>query len=240
MIIVRKLFFSLDAAFRSIPNQFGNTVWLKLQRKEHSLTAYYSGNGKTWISLGEPINAVNLDKAQPDFNSWVGTSVGVFAESKPADFDFFTCKDGFSPLSAVGYANYYGVKIVKNEAEKVVTNTSSNGGWFMISGVETGKKSASAIEVTASAVTAGKLEIWLDGLKDGKLIATIPVSSTGGENNWKAFTQTVKNVTGHHDIFIKFSTGNEEKLFIKTIRFVKQSIGQYSFNQKSDPIIKGK
>ena len=143
----------------------------------------------TWNSLGDPISAVNLDKVQPNYNSWVGTSVGLFAEGKPADFDFFICKDGYSLLSAAGYSNYFGVKTLKKESEKVVTNTSAQGGWLMISGVELGKQSPSAVELVASSGAKGKLEIWLDDLKDGKLIATIPVSATGGENNWKAFLQ---------------------------------------------------
>jgi xylan 1,4-beta-xylosidase len=218
---VKKIIFDFDKEIRSISNQFGNSIWLKLERNEHNLTAYYSNDGNAWISLGEPISAVNLDKAQPNYNSWVGTSVGLFAEGKPADFDLFICKDGFSALSAAGYANYYGVKTIKKESEKVVTNTSSNGGWLMISGVELGKKSASAIELVASSGAKGKLEIWLDDLQNGKLIATIPVIPTGGENNLKVFSKAVKNITGHHDVFIKFPTEKEGTIYIKSLRFLK-------------------
>ena len=176
---------TLGKETRSITNNFGNSVWLKLERNEHNLTGYYSRDGNAWISLGDPISAVNLDKAQPSYNSWVGTSVGLFAEGKSAYFDFFICKDGLSSLPVAGYSNYYGVKTIKKESGKVVTNTSSNGGWLMISGVELGKQSPSAVELVASSVSKGKLEIWLDDLKNGKLIATIPVSATGGENNLK-------------------------------------------------------
>jgi beta-xylosidase len=216
----KKIIFTLDTATRSIVNPFGNIVWLKLERNEHYLTAYCSGDGNTWTFLGEPISAVNLDKAQPNFNSWVGTSLGLFAEGKPTDFDFFICKDGYSPIPAAGYSNYLGVQKINKEANKVVTNTSSNGGWFMISGVELGKKSPSAVEVTASATAAGKLEIWLDDLINGKLIATIAVNATDN-NNWEAFSRTLKTVTGHHDVFVKFPTSNNGKIFIKNIRFVK-------------------
>jgi xylan 1,4-beta-xylosidase len=217
----KKIIFQLETSVRSVPNQFGNTVWLKLVRAEHNLTAYYSGDGNTWISLGEPISSINLDKAQPEFNSWVGTSVGLFAEGKPADFDFFICKDGYSSMPAASYSNYYGVKKIREAPDKVVTNTSSDGGWFMLSGIEMGKISPSAVKVTVSAETAGQLEIWLDDLKNGKLIATIPVSATGGRNNWKVFSKEIENITGHHDIFIKFPTGREGKLFVKNIRFVR-------------------
>jgi xylan 1,4-beta-xylosidase len=216
----KKIFFDLDTAVRIIPNKSGNIVWLKLEREGHNLTAHYSGDGDSWISLGTPISSVNLDKVQPNYNSWVGTSVGLFAEGKPADFDFFICKDAFSALPAAGYSNYYGVQTLFKNSEKAVTNTSSNGGWLMISGVELGKISPSAVEVTAFSEGMGKLEIWLDDLKDGKLIATIPVRATGGDN-WKTFSGNVKKAAGHHDVFIKFTTGKEGTIFIKSLQFIK-------------------
>jgi beta-xylosidase len=216
----KKIFFKLDTAIRTLPNKFGSIVWLKLERKEHDLSGYCSSDGDNWISLGKPVSSVNLDKVQPNYNSWVGTSVGLFAEGKPADFDFFICKDGFSTLQAAGYSNYYGIQTLLKDSEKAVTNTSTNGGWFMISGVELGKISPSVVEVTASSGSKGKLEIWLDDLKDGKLIATIPVSASG-EKMWKAQSKTVRKVTGHHDVFIKFPTGKEGTIFIKSFRFIK-------------------
>ena len=217
----KKIIFDFDKETRSIANVFGNTVFLKFERNWHNLSAWCSRDGTTWKSIGDPIIAVNLDRVQPNYNSWVGTSIGLFAEGKQADFDFFVCKDGFSPVLAAGYSNYFGVKIIKKESGKVVTNTSPNGGWFMISGVDLGKSSPSSIEVVASSISNGKIEIWLDDLTDGKLIASIPINSTGGENNWKTFTKAVKNISGHHDVFVKFLTGKEGTINIKSIRFLK-------------------
>jgi beta-xylosidase len=218
----KRIIFELDTAIRSLSNSFGSMVWLKLERYEHELTAYCSGDGKKWTKVGASISAVNLDRTQPNFNSWVGTSVGLFAEGRPADFDFFVCKDGFSPLPAAGYSNYFGIVTLKQESEKLVTNTSSNGGWFMLSGVDLGKdkKSASRVEVVASSKTGGSVEIWLDDLTSGKLIATIPVNKTDGETDWKAFTKAIKNVSGHHDVFVKFDQGTDHNVFIKTICFM--------------------
>ena len=217
----KKIIFALGNETRSISNQSGNNVWLKLERNEHNLTGFCSSDGNIWSPLGDPVSAVTLDKVQPNYNSWVGTSVGLFAEGKPADFDFFVCKDGFSPILAAGYSNYYGVKTVRKDSEKAVTNISPNGGWLMISGVELGKKPPSAVEVVASSGTNGKLEIWIDDLKNGKLIAAIPITVTGGENNWKAFSEAVKIISGHHDVFIKFPTGNEGTILIRSLKFIK-------------------
>jgi hypothetical protein len=219
----KKIIFKLDTAVRLINNRFGKKVWLKLERKAHDLTAYCSDDGKKWIVVGAPISAVNLDQAQPNWNSWVGTSVGLFAEGKPADFDLFVCKDGSSPLAAAGYSNYYGVTTIRQGSEKIVTNNSLNGGWFMLSGVEMGneKNGAAKIEVVASAETDTKIEVWLDDLTTGKLIATVPVNKTSAKNNWKVFRKAIRNVSGHHDVFVKFPEGIDHNLFIKTIRFVK-------------------
>lgn len=215
----KKIIFDLGDQTRSITNNFGNTVWLKLERSGHDLSGWCSGDGKQWVSLGEPINAESLDKVQPNYNSWVGTSVGLFAEGKPADFDFFVCKDGYSVVPAIGYSNYFGVKTLQ---EKSVTNTSPNGGWFMISGVELGETSPSSIEITASAGEKGKLEIWLDDLTDGKRIATLSVGPTGGENTWKTFATAIKKATGHHDVFVKFPEGKEGLIRIKSLKFLKE------------------
>ena len=92
----------------------------------------------------------------------------------------------------------------------------------MISGVELGKdkRTASQVEVVASSKSGGKLEIWLDDLTTGKLIATIPITATGEANNWKAFKKALKNVSGHHDVFVKFPAGAGEAVFIHSIRFI--------------------
>jgi xylan 1,4-beta-xylosidase len=220
----KKIIFKLDSATRSITNTFGKNVWLKIERNEHQLTAYCSGNGNVWVQVGAAISAVSLDRVQPNFNSWVGTSLGLFAEGKPADFDQFVCKDGFSLLPAIGYSNYFGVEKLSQASGKAVTNTSGNGGWFMISGVDLGNRNAaSGIEVYASSKKVAKIEIWLDDLNHGKLIATVSVGATGREGNWKSFRKVVKNVHGHHDVFIKFPTGSSRELLIKNIRFLRSA-----------------
>lgn len=216
----KKIVFKLDTAVRSINNTFGKVVWLKLQRMDHSLTAYCSADGEKWTSLGAPINSVALDKVQPNYNSWVGTSIGLFAEGLSADFDLFVCKDGFTALPAQGYSNYYGVTTITSGNDKTVTNTSVYGGWFMISGVDLGSdKKAGKVEVLALSAKGGKIEIWLDDLKGGRKIATIPVSKTKGDS-WGTFSVNLANVSGHHDVFVKFPAGSPRSAVIKSIRFM--------------------
>lgn len=217
----KKIIFRFKSTIRNIPNRFGNTVWLKLERKEHELFGFCSGDGKAWTSLGASINVVDLDKVQPNYNSWVGTSIGLFAEGKPACFDQFVCKDGFSALPSIGYSNYFGVSKVQTKTGPAVTNNSTHGGWFMISGVELGndKNKATKVTIEALANAGGKVEIWLDDLKNGLLIATIPLSGAGDTHDWKSFSSRIKNVSGRHDVFVKFPSGKANAIQISEISF---------------------
>ena len=210
----KKIIFSFENNIQSIANNFGDLVWLKIERNLHELQAYASGDGNNWKAVGNPIHVHNLDKVQPNYNSWVGTSIGLFTERKSADFDWFICKDGFSKLPSVGMSNFYGVEKTNQES---VVNTSENGGWMMISGVDLGlqKKNAKGIEIQYNAETNGVIELWIDDLRTGKLIAKIPYVS--GKNSVR---KSIKAIAGHHDIFVKFPVGKSHKLQIKSLQFL--------------------
>jgi beta-xylosidase len=218
----KKIIFTFSDIIYEADNNIGNTVWLKLERKEHSLYGYCSPDGISWIQVGSSISSVNLDKAQPDYNSWVGNCHGLFAEGIQADFDLFFYKDGFSELPVAGFNNYFGVKTITKTPGKVVTNSTGNGGWLMLGGVELGRGQRIPIkaEVTASSVSGGNLEIWLDDIEsEGTEIATIQITGTGGEDTWQSFSQDISGVSGQHDVFLRFA-GAENAFFINTIRFI--------------------
>jgi xylan 1,4-beta-xylosidase len=214
----KEIVLECDTAIRRIPNTMGNVIWLKLERKEHLLTGYCSADGKTWQPVGAPVSAVPLDKVHPNFNSWVGTSVGLFAEGKPADFDFFICKDALSPLPVAGLRNYFGIRLDKKGTEKCATNTSDKGGWLMLSGVEFGNM-ARQINVTATSSRDSYVEIWLDDLKSGRKIATVSIKKTADGNTWNQYHEAIKKVSGQHDVFIKFPAGGHQEAYIRDIQF---------------------
>ncbi|MGE5521873.1 MAG: family 43 glycosylhydrolase [Candidatus Dadabacteria bacterium] len=218
----KKIVFSMGKVSYQAENKIGKEIWLKLNRKEHDLSAYFSADGITWTQVGTEISAVNLDKTQPDYNSWVGTSIGLFAEGRTADFDLFIYKDGFSKLPVAGYNNFYGVQTIDSDTEKAVTNTSDLGGWLMLGGVDLGreKRVPQIVQVLASSVNGGKLEVWVDDLEgDGKRIATILVTSTGDLNNYKTFSAKVPALTGQHDVYLRFPA-QKNAFNIKTIQFL--------------------
>jgi xylan 1,4-beta-xylosidase len=213
----KKLMFKLGNVVRSVNNTIGDIVWLKLTRNLHELSAFYSADGKTWSSIGEPISSIALDKEQPSFNSWVGTSVGLFAEGKAASFDLFICKDGRTVLPVAGYSNQYGLSKIKSPDGDLMTASTNNGGWLMLSGVELGEQSPKNIEIVGTANSSGFVEVWTDDLQTGKLIAKIPYRATG--NKLISFKSTLKQVKGQHDIFLKFPSGSEQ-LSIRQLKFI--------------------
>lgn len=211
----------LDTAIRRVPYNKAASVWLKLVRYEHQLSGFYSTDGKLWLPVGAPVSAVPLDKAQPNFNSWVGTSVGLFAEGGPVDFDCFVCKDGFSVMPAAGSSNHYGIQKVDRSGDWWVTNTSAYGGWLMISGVDFGAPGeARAIELQATSAKGGKLDIILDDLQGGAAIASVPIKAGKNAHVYPLGKGSVK-LSGQHDLFIRYPAGAVQDTYIRNIRLLR-------------------
>ena len=215
----RKIFnFAMGSQSFSTENKIGESVWLKLERKAHELTGYYSSDGLQWHQIGMAINASELDKAQPNFNSWVGTSLGLFAEGQEADFDLFVYKDGYSEQPLAGANNYWGVTL--SQVDGAILNNDA-GGWVMLGGVDMGRgaNKATSISLTAAALSNGSVEIWIDDLnKDGRRIAVIPVKSTGSLNKWSAISAKIPPIAGQHDLYVKIK-GSKNALAIRSLLF---------------------
>jgi hypothetical protein len=212
----------LDTATRRVAYPQGKTVWLKLERYAHQLSGYFSTDGKQWQSVGAPISAVPLDKVQPNYNSWVGTSVGLFAEGGPVDFDLFVCKDGFSSMPAIGNSNYYGIQVIKTDSDRLVTNNSLHGGWLMLSGVDFGwANEAKAIEVIASATKTGVVDILVDDLQGGEHIAAVPVKAGKKGRHVYQLRAAAGKLSGQHDLFVRFPAGASQHISIESIRLLR-------------------
>lgn len=221
----KKIVFTMGNTTYQADNRIGKTLWLKLERKEHDLYGYYSADGLNWKLVGDVISAKNMDKAQPDFNRWVGTSTGLFAEGITADFDLFLYKDGYSPLPVSGYNNFFGVQTLPTSEGKVVTNTTASGGWLMLGGVDLGtdKSKGRKVEISASSVAGGKLEIWMDDIEGaGKLIATIPVAATGDAHKYQTFSAAIAPLSGQHDLYLRFPR-SKTAFYLNTIQFLSKT-----------------
>jgi xylan 1,4-beta-xylosidase len=236
----KKLTFSLPTAIYQATNTLGDTVWLRLDRKDHMLTAYYGSDGIHWLQLGGATSALALDQSQDNYNSWVGNSQGLFAKTVTASFDHFSYRDGFSALSLAGAENQYGVETVSKAIGKVVSNTSSLGGWLMLGGVDLGTatRKATQIQITASSTLGGTLEVWKDDLeRSGVKLAEIAVTSTGSTDTWKTFSADIPETTGQHDLFFRFR-GSKNAFYLNTVQLVASPLVGLSTEVKTSETFK--
>ncbi len=86
----------------------------------------------------------------------------------------------------------------------------SNGDWIKISGVDF-NKGTKRFSARVAAANEGTIEIRLDG-DSGKIVGVCNVKSTGGLNKWKTQKCKIDNISGTHDLYLKF-TGENEELF---------------------------
>ena len=218
----KKIGFRVNDKKVEIENTLGNVLWLRVERYEHQLRGAYSTNGISWTQLVSAVSAIDLDKTQENYNHWVGTSNGLYTNGKKAHFDLYVYRDGFSPLPVVGYNNYYGLEVRGTGTNKSMTNSSDQGGWLILGGVDLGQgtRVPAFVEVEAASTLGGTLEVWIDDLgAEGTKVATIDISTTGSESTWKKFRTNVTGLSGQHDIYLSWS-GPEKAFLLKNIRFI--------------------
>jgi xylan 1,4-beta-xylosidase len=218
----KKIGFRFGVNSVEVDNPVGNVLWLKVERYEHQLTGFFSSNGISWTPVGNPIQVNDLDKSQPNYNHWVGTSNGLFASGKKAYFDLYAYRDGFSVLPLAGFTNYFGLTTSGSGTSRAITNVTARGGWLMIGGVDLGHSDRvpAFVEVEASSATGGSLELWTGDLEtEGTRIATIEIAPTGGEYIWKKFRTDVKGISGQHDLYLRWN-GAVRAFLVKNIQFI--------------------
>ena len=100
-----------------------------------------------------------------------------------------------------------------------------DGDWALYQGIDlTGVNS---IEARVASINQGTIEVRLDTL-DGELLASIPVTNTGGWQNYVTEQSSVAAVTGTHDIYLLF-TGPQGFLF--NVNYFGFSEGVLSINE---------
>jgi len=82
-----------------------------------------------------------------------------------------------------------------------------NGDWIMFKGVDFGLGASAFQARVASATNGGTIEIRLDS-PNGQLVGTLNVSNTGGWQNWVTRSTSIDNLTGVHDLYLKFVGGS--------------------------------
>ncbi|MBU3821415.1 glycoside hydrolase family 43 protein [Flavobacteriaceae bacterium XHP0103] len=97
------------------------------------------------------------------------------------------------------------VKSMKNNEVGVFVTAMKTEAYTKVKNVDFGKEGAS--KFTARIGTTHNsdvfMEVRLDN-KDGKLLSTLKVPLTGGDDRWEVVTSTIEKVTGTHDLYFVF------------------------------------
>lgn len=213
--------FSFGTTAYETPNTSGNVVWLKLARFNHLVSGFFSANGFDWVQAGKSIDVRSMDVQQSDYNAWTGNRQGIYVKGTEADFDFYIYRDAFTSILAECPANQSGTMQSAGFLDQIHSND-----WAMYAGVEFGDLDdpvqAVSFEAYASALNStGVIEVWLDSLQTGRKIAECPIGSTGNLTTYKLFSTEIPDVSGNHDVYLKFRGVGTDKLFqLKSFRFL--------------------
>ncbi len=95
-----------------------------------------------------------------------------------------------------------GFKAKSNEVVGNFVTAMKDGAYIQVKAVDFGKKTPGFITARVGSVHNNNvlMEVRADAT-DGKLLATLDVPLTGGDDRWKLVTSKVENITGVHDLF---------------------------------------
>jgi len=127
-------------------------------------------------------------------------------------------------ISQVGWLNPYerveaetmsaqqGVKTeVCSQGTLNVTNV-KNGDWIKIRGVDFGKKGAKKFTASVAGVGANNVIELRLGSVTGKVVGTLKLPNTSGEQNWKEVSCKVDGAVGTQDLFITFKGSDKPEV----------------------------
>jgi xylan 1,4-beta-xylosidase len=213
------IFFSFENYKQFVENDGSEIIWLKIVRNNHKISGYFSGDGKNWKQVGEPVDISAID-SYSDFSSFTGTRQGLYVKgSKDALFDFYIYRDAYTPILAECPANQFGTLATKGKNEIGSLDDINNNDWALYAGVEFGNKEykmkPSSITITASCESkGGVVEVWVDSLDSKNKIAECKISNSGGLDKYKEFSvPLLKTISGRHDVYLRFKGNDSEKLF---------------------------
>jgi hypothetical protein len=95
-----------------------------------------------------------------------------------------------------------------------------DGDWALYAGVEFGdndypRKPDSLAIIASCGSSGGVVEVWLDSLDTGTMIAACNISGTGSWDITNTFTTPIlQAVSGNHDVYLKFTGKSSDKLFM--------------------------
>jgi len=222
----KEIVFSFNGEKFNLPNDIGDTLWLKIERVNHKISGYFGIMGTKWEKIGDDFNIAELD-AFSDYVTFTGTRQGLYVKgTKDAYFDLYIYRDAYSPILAECPANQFGTKKGATVGGiRPLIDIQAND-WALYAGVEFGDGNyydlADSVEFIASCETeGGSIEVWLDSIDTGTKISECFITSTGSLKEYASFKAEVGSVKGIHDVYLKFAGTGTDKLFqLKWIKFL--------------------
>ncbi len=113
-----------------------------------------------------------------------------------------------------------GLKTAQDQQAGVYVTEISNGDYIKVRSVDFGKGAKTFLASVAAKASVGAIEIRIDS-KDGKLLGTLSVKTTGDDLSWKTQSCKVNAVKGVHDIFFVFKGGDGNLFNFNWWKFTK-------------------
>ncbi|MDE6188338.1 MAG: carbohydrate-binding protein, partial [Duncaniella sp.] len=118
----------------------------------------------------------------------------------------------FRRVEAETMAWGFGLKTRPHGVRNMVVTDIDNGEYLCLRGVDFGKKGAKKLSVcVASSKNGSCIKVRIDA-KDGAVIGTLPVDSTGSDDSYSLLSCKLEKVKGIHDLYFTFE-GDGEDLF---------------------------
>lgn len=116
---------------------------------------------------------------------------------------------------AQNFDTYQGINLVPQTlATGTAVAATGTGQWVKFGGVDFGRGVTSfSAQVAKADSTAASIQLRLDDPVNGPVIATVPVTSTGGQFNWSTVTSAVTGASGIHDLYLDFTGPLEVSTF---------------------------
>ncbi|OFX57759.1 MAG: hypothetical protein A2066_14360 [Bacteroidetes bacterium GWB2_41_8] len=221
--------FSFESTSHEVENTVGDTLWLKMVRINHKITAYFGANGSDWQPIGQAFDVSVID-SYSDFTSFTGILQGLYVQgASNAYFDLYIYRDAYTPILAECPANQFGTTRSLPSGGISVLDNIHNNDWALYAGVEFGnidyKAAPDSVEFTVSSTASGGIiEVWLDSIDSGTKVAECAIGNTGSWSTFKKFKAPVTSISGSHDVYLKFVGSGTNKLFqLRWINFSKKS-----------------
>ncbi|HEX2926446.1 MAG TPA: family 43 glycosylhydrolase [Ruminiclostridium sp.] len=229
-----------DSVKATVNNITSNTLYFRIEMNFSNKQAKFfwkDDESKSWQSLGTTIT-MGFDWQNGTFQGeqYAIMNFSPSASTGYMDVDWFRLNDepgpdappvnpvsAFTQIEAESYNGQSGIQNVTCDEGTDAVGYTENGDYTIYKNIDFDTGATEFQARVSSATSGGNIEIRLDGI-DGTLIGTCPVAGTG---DWQSFTDAkcaVSNVSGKHDLYLKF-TGESGYLFnFNWFKFSRESV----------------